>query len=686
MRHADRARGAVIAALLLPALAGCRSSGPRDVGGVVVDVRGEAQVSEGDLYAAAGRELAAFRTGRLRAAAASDAAFTMEHHLRDLGYAHAHVSFRLLPDEDAPTELIFDVEEGPRAELVEITFPGRRTVDEEDLRAFLRQRFRLAIGATRWYRHSEIEEAVNHIENLYVLRGHHRVRVGPPEVTWNDDRTEAHVAIPIHEGRRFTVSRVVLEGELPEGVRDSVRAMVGAPFHRRLAAEAAARIRGRLREEGYQFCEARGRWELDPPPGEGGNGPTASIFVEVRPGNRVVIRRWEIAGLERTDRGFAEGLVEIEPGGLARQSEIDDAIDALYGTGAFGSVRLRSEPIDETSDPEDHDLFFDVEERDARSYEVGGGWGSYEKLRGWTGYRDRNFMGLSRLLDVVVHGSTKSAGVTSRVTDRYILGPRRTLSVGGRFESREEPSFDSDSFEGDVTVRQRAGDDHVVFMGYRIRIDTADDLDVGRRRFEERRTRAAGVNAGVVHDTRDDRLFPSTGALSEVALFLSDEALGADLDFLEWKVNWARYLDVGRGSVLAVGFRFTTRDIRDDRTTLPIQERLFLGGETTVRSFGESELGPTDLNNDPLGGLTRAMASIELRRPLWYDLDGALFYDIGTVSEESWDLDDVGAAIGVGLRYRLPIGPVRLDFAYNPEHRFAASRRWALHLSFGFSF
>jgi outer membrane translocation and assembly module TamA len=68
-------------------------------------------------------------------------------------------------------------------------------------------------------------------------------------------------------------------------------------------------------------------------------------------------------------------------------------------------------------------------------------------------------------------------------------------------------------------------------------------------------------------------------------------------------------------------------------------------------------------------------------------LDGALFYDVGNVGPSSFELGrKFGHALGFGLRYRLPVGPLRLDFGYNPGERFAAQDSWALHLSFGFSF
>ncbi|MHC4818338.1 MAG: BamA/TamA family outer membrane protein, partial [Planctomycetota bacterium] len=115
-------------------------------------------------------------------------------------------------------------------------------------------------------------------------------------------------------------------------------------------------------------------------------------------------------------------------------------------------------------------------------------------------------------------------------------------------------------------------------------------------------------------------------------------------------------------------------------------ERLFLGGANDVRSFYRSELGPS-VGGEPLGGLTALHASIELRQGVWREFYGALFYDIGWLSPTSFSVNvPPGQALGIGFRYYLPVGPVRLDIAYNPDRLFAASSRWAFHLAVGFSF
>jgi outer membrane translocation and assembly module TamA len=77
---------------------------------------------------------------------------------------------------------------------------------------------------------------------------------------------------------------------------------------------------------------------------------------------------------------------------------------------------------------------------------------------------------------------------------------------------------------------------------------------------------------------------------------------------------------------------------------------------------------------------------VELRQRLFGDLHGALFYDIGSVGSRAFDIGAFGYAIGVGLRYYLPMGPIRLDVGFNPGQRFAAGSDVAVHFSFGFSF
>ena len=105
-----------------------------------------------------------------------------------------------------------------------------------------------------------------------------------------------------------------------------------------------------------------------------------------------------------------------------------------------------------------------------------------------------------------------------------------------------------------------------------------------------------------------------------------------------------------------------------------------------MRSFAERKLGPKDIGGNPLGGDFYTVFNAEWDYPIKGALGGAVFADAGNLlgaSEVS--LDDMRYAIGVGLRYKLPIGPVRIDYGYNPSPK-AGDASGAFHLSFGFAF
>ena len=116
---------------------------------------------------------------------------------------------------------------------------------------------------------------------------------------------------------------------------------------------------------------------------------------------------------------------------------------------------------------------------------------------------------------------------------------------------------------------------------------------------------------------------------------------------------------------------------------VPIDERFFNGGSTTVRSFYETELSPKDTENHPIGGLARSIFNVEYDVPIYGDLVGAAFFDAGGTGNTP--LDNFATAVGGGVRYNLPIGPVRVDYGVNPAPRKNQSSS-VLSLSFGFAF
>ena len=117
---------------------------------------------------------------------------------------------------------------------------------------------------------------------------------------------------------------------------------------------------------------------------------------------------------------------------------------------------------------------------------------------------------------------------------------------------------------------------------------------------------------------------------------------------------------------------------------LPIFERLYAGGEKSVRGYARRKLGPLNANGDPIGGLSLIEGSLELRRPIWGPLGGALFVDFGQVSLRSFDLPVNDLKVWFRLRSQLsdPLGPLALylGFPWRPPRGEAS---WQIYFSVG---
>lgn len=124
-----------------------------------------------------------------------------------------------------------------------------------------------------------------------------------------------------------------------------------------------------------------------------------------------------------------------------------------------------------------------------------------------------------------------------------------------------------------------------------------------------------------------------------------------------------------------------------DTDVIPVDLRFFNGGSQSVRSFPERELGPQDRRHHPTGGEFYSVFNAELGIPLADSFSLAVFGDAGNVLESFDDasLDDMHYAAGLGLRYNLPIGPLRLDYGLNLNRK-QGEPKGTLHLGFGFSF
>jgi outer membrane translocation and assembly module TamA len=197
--------------------------------------------------------------------------------------------------------------------------------------------------------------------------------------------------------------------------------------------------------------------------------------------------------------------------------------------------------------------------------------------------------------------------------------------------------------------------------------------------------RIAMVSTTLVQDRRDDPLNAHRGIYNTLDLGLVDSRFGGNKNFLRFLGRNSYYKALTRDLVLASNTEFgwihpfsITPGV-DGFDYVPIPERFFGGGANSNRAFPNNQAGPRDLETGfPVGGNALLFHSTELRFPFIGDnIDGVVFHDIGNLfssvdsisfrfhQRDLTDFNYLVHAAGFGIRYRTPVGPIRLDLAYS---------------------
>jgi outer membrane translocation and assembly module TamA len=177
--------------------------------------------------------------------------------------------------------------------------------------------------------------------------------------------------------------------------------------------------------------------------------------------------------------------------------------------------------------------------------------------------------------------------------------------------------------------------------------------------------------AGLRLDRRDDILDPTRGVYLEGRLDHSTTALFSDVNFAKVLFEARYYRRIGWRLILATRFLMGGIQPYGGSEDIPQNARFFAGGPGSVRGYALNRLGPLDNDGDPIGGNSRMEGNVEFRYPILTNLQGAVFVDFGNVFESafSYPLDELRYAVGAGIRFLTPVGPLRVDYGVVIDRR-----------------
>jgi outer membrane protein insertion porin family len=672
----------------------------------IIEFRGNQAFDEKALRSALKEQITTIDNFGLSPARADDLAFFLEVFYRKHGYADVNVHYAI----ESENRLRLDITEGPRFTIGTVIFDGNAREPSDEL-------FEFMVGPTR-ERYSKLEkklpfvaadmqQGANLVERLYVAEGFLDAVVNPPLYTFHRETNQVDVVLPIHEGRQYFFGSVSFAGQTiydAETLRGQMLDLLQQPYTDARVADIPRRLQAYFRARGYYDVEV----SATAAPEEAVNG-RVPVQVAITAGSVYRFDGVTVTGLDRLRPSYVIKRFSKLRGKTYSPDVLDERFRTLMRTGLFNLVQIKPVPVD------GHLLRLDISAEEAKSKEFGFsiGYGTYEGGIGGVQYRDRDLFGYGRPL-------TTSVEVSQRGYRGEIL--------------YEDPFF----FDTDFSFKARLAAFTFRFNGY-TKFELGGRLDLTRKitKYDE-----AGVSFAVRHvkiieadikpiflgeenyfvntlgltntlDLRESPFVNPRGFLLNNTVDLAASAFGSDIEFIRGTIRVGYYLPFGpkpltpgvvedkpgtpwqrwfQQSSIAFGARAgiihsLTVSGPAEATAIPIDERFFNGGSDTVRSFVERELGPRDNKGHPLGGEFFTVFNIEYTFPILGELQGALFTDAGNLlpTSEEAGLDDMRYAVGVGLRYKLPVGPIRLDYGVNPDPR-PDEHSGAFHFSLGFAF
>jgi outer membrane protein assembly complex protein YaeT len=434
---------------------------------------------------------------------------------------------------------------------------------------------------------------------------------------------------------------------------------------------AQATLTAYFQNRGHAFAEVLKEYRIDK------DARSATLTFTADPGDVYRFGGVQIEGDTDVSQKLIRGQIQFRRGELFALSKVYATQRRLYQLNLFQRVQVQ--PQYET--PAGDSLPVVVRVTDAKEHLVrlGVGYGSEELLRASASWLDRNFLGGARQARVAGEYSKLRRLLSASLTQPNVLIDDLSATAGLFFSHEVEETYTLRRTGGTGRVNHELSPSVRTFYGYNIERDTfteIDSLDVVEALVGEQFLNPSTLSYlefGTLVDTSDDIFAPTEGNTMNLNYHLALTSLTGDYQYHRLTLLATHYQQIRPGWVLALkvlpGVIRTFGEAAtagDSVIGVPLFERLFAGGSTSVRGYQRRELGPQDADGDPVGGEALLETSVELRYPLFGKFRGVAFVDAGNVwrTTEEIELSELRYTPGVGVRYDTPIGPVRLDTGF----------------------
>lgn len=588
------------------------------------------------------------------------------NHLREKGYLFSSVR-SFIERKENRMSVIYEVTLGDTYEIQDISFEGLEYFTPSQLKKELG--IREKISFLSWISGERLFLLPQEIKALYERNGFSQTTV---DLTFNRLDKKVSAIYTIDEGNQERIQNISFNRVnliTSEELLEQISSYPGGPFFRPNIERDVEKLENFYLEEGVRGTEIKPVVEKV---GEG----LYSVAFHIQEGQRVRVEKIIIVGNNVTQKSTILRELRIKEGDFARYRLIRESKRRLENLGIFTEIKMEEVLLS----PERENLIVSLREGERNYVSLGIGletkneprtfavWNNVVRLRATGELIRNNIFGRAAQLSLVGQISLREKRGVISWEQPYFFGMPLQTYLNAWLEREERVSFSFERSGVSLTNIKSFSENMLFLTTLRWSRTTLYDLQISESEIDRQYSpfSASSISGSFIWDRRDDPFNPEKGHFFSFVLEWAYPLFRAESDFLKNFVKYQYYLPVIPRMTFSSTFRLGL-----GRGRMPIHERFFAGGSNSFRGAEFDELGPEDPHSlRPVGGKALFLLNLELSFPLlssFRDLFATFFYDTGNVfaKRRQMSLATFQDAIGMGLRYRTPLGPIRFELGWN---------------------
>ena len=616
---------------------------------------------------------------------------TIREMYRTKGYYNAKVTHEIEGEGSGQARLNFVIDEGKKLYIEKITIEGAQQLDPDEIKDELALK---EYGIMSWFsssgvlREDYLERDASAIQAYYGNRGFFKAKVGQPEVDVREDGI--YITFRVFEGDRYRMGDVSFKGDIV-GNDSELRNIIGADdlhaknefFDRSVVQKDLSALTDYYSTNGYAYADIG--LDID---GDEDN-KVVNLTYAISKHQKVHIRRIQVEGNTKTRDNVIMRELLLADGDQFDGQKLQRSTERLNKLGFFETAEIEPVP---TGDPSEMDLRVRVKDQATGSISGGVGFSSYDGAFIKASLAEAYMFGRGIYASLVGQIGGKSSSLDATLYNPHLNDSK--LGFGGDVYLRrnEYTDYSKDSKGGDIRMTYPLGEYTTLGWGYTLefyRLYDIDEDDASDEILDDAGNNVSSMlHFSVIRDTLNDLFNPTKGSRNALYLYYGGGPLGGTDDFVKYVGQSGWFMPVLGDLVLhlkgSAGFihdNFGGGDI-------PTDQRFKLGGMSTVRGYTPDTIAPLEDGTDHrMGGDKFVTGTAELLFPLSkeYGLVGLGFFDAGNAwkEDESFfeQVDRVKSApsfglyksVGVGIRWKSPMGPLRLEYGYGMDDLYESS-------------